>query len=69
MYDLKLGDINHALVISIKLTVACRRMVGRKAEIYDDLLDLERAMRDAASECQRVLELIKADVAGPLISG
>lgn len=69
MYDLKLGDINHALVKAIGIVVAARRMVGKDSEVYGDLLDIEREVREAASECQRVLKLIKADAERAPISG
>lgn len=69
MYDLKVGEINHALVKSIGITVAARRMVGKDSEVYEDLQNLEREVRGAAAECQRVLALIDADGKRPLISG
>ncbi len=69
MYDLKLGQINHALVKAIRLLVATRLLVGRKSQTYDDLMDIEREVREAAAECQRVLALIDEDAKRPLISG
>ncbi len=69
MYDLKLGEINHALVKAIGILGACKRMVGRKSDVYPDLEDIDREVREAAAECQRVLKLIKADADRPLTSG
>lgn len=69
VYDLNLGMVNHALVKSIKLLAACRRMVGSKSDVYPDLVDIDREVRAAAAECQRVLELVEADASRPLISG
>ncbi len=69
MYDLNLLAVNHALVKSLRLIGACRRMVGPKAGIYHDLGDIDREVRAAAVECQRVLGLLKADENRPLISG
>lgn len=67
MYDLKLTDINNVLVKAIKLTVACRRMVGKGSEVYPDLMDIEREIREAAAECQRVLALGEGDNHRPLL--
>ncbi len=69
MYNLKLGEVNHALCVSIKLIEATKRMVGSKSVVYSDLTDIGREIREAASECQRVLKLIKVDSERPLISG
>lgn len=69
MYDLKLGQINHSLIKALKVLVACKRMVGRRSEVWDDLVDTEREIRESAGECQRVLKLIEVDEVRPLISG
>lgn len=69
MYDLKLWAVNHALVKAIQLNAACRRMVGTKSDVHEDLVDMDREVRQAAAECQRVLALMKADADRPLISG
>lgn len=69
MYDLKLGEVNHALVKGIQIIVAARWMVGKDSEVYEDLQDIEREIRQAAGECQRVLALIEADGNRPLFRG
>lgn len=69
MYDLDLEKINHVLVKAIKLTVACRRMVGPTSDICPDLMNIEREIREAAAECQRVLGLAASDADRPLLSG
>ncbi len=69
MYDLKLLMINRSLVKAVGILVAARRMVGKDSEVYEDLQNIEREVRDAAGECQRVLKLIKADGERSLISG
>lgn len=69
MYDLNLLAVNHALVKSIKMCVAVRRMLGPKSDAAGDVQDIERELREAAAECQRVLELIKVDGERPLLSG
>jgi len=68
MYDLKLLQVNHGLVKAIKVVAACKRMVGPKSEVWGDLLDIDREIRAAASECQRVLELAEADENRPLLT-
>ncbi len=69
MYDLNLVLVNHALVKAIKINAACRRMVGPKSEASQDLGDIDREIRVAAAECQRVLDLMEADANRPLIGG
>ncbi len=69
MYDLKLLMVNRSLVKAIKIVVAARRMVGKNSEVFEDLVNIEREVREAAGECQRVLKLIEADAKRPLISG
>lgn len=55
MHNLDLVKVNHALIVSIKLVGACRRMVGPKSDINNELIDINRELREAAAECQRVL--------------
>lgn len=69
MYDLNLLAVNGALVTAIKLSVAARRVIGKAGEGYDAIMDIEREIREAAAECQRVLGLIKSDGNRPLIDG
>lgn len=68
MYDFKIGMVNHALVKAVQLIGCCRRMVDRKSDVYADLTDIDREVREAARECQRVLDLIEADVNRPLVT-
>ena len=68
MYDLNLLAVNHALVKSIRLVRGAQRMLGPRSDVCDDLEDLERELREAAGECQRVLELVKADGDRPLLN-
>ena len=67
MYDLKLGEINHALCKALQLLVACKKLVPRGSPGYDDLQDIDREIRGAAAECQRVLKLMEQDAKRPLI--
>lgn len=69
MYELDLKKVNGSLVEAIKLAVAIRRMIGKDGEGYSGIQDIEREMREAAAECQRVLELVEADENRPLITG
>ncbi len=69
MYDLDLVKVNKSLVKALQLSGAVRRSLGRDAVEHSRILDLEREIREAAVECQRVLELIKADANRPLIGG
>lgn len=69
MYDLKLVMVNRALVKAIQLNAACRALVGTKSDVYGDLVDMDWEIREAAGECQRVIELIKADADRPKIPG
>ena len=68
MYDLDLEKVNHSLVKAIRLSVACRRMIGKGLPGYEEIQDIEREIREAAAECQRVLELIEADANRPLLN-
>ncbi len=61
MYNVNVLMVNRALIKAMLLNAACRRMVGRKGEVYEDLVNMEREIREAAEECQRVIRLIKAD--------
>lgn len=69
MYELDVVKVNRSLVKALKLTYACRLLVTKGGDGYEGLLDIEREIREAATECQRVLEEVKADAARPLISG
>lgn len=69
MYDLDLKKVNGSLVKAIKLSYAVRRMIGKGMSGYETMLDIEREIREAAEECQRVLGLIEADANRPLIVG
>lgn len=68
MYDLDLPKLNRSLVKCVKLIVAVRRVIGKQAPIYPEVDCLEREIRAAAAECQRVLELIEADANRPLLT-
>lgn len=61
MYNLDLAKVNHCLVIAIKLNAAVRRMVGPNSDIKDEIIDMDRELREAASECQRVIKCMAAD--------
>ena len=67
MYDLDLEKVNKSLVKSVRLCVALRRFFGKDGAEHCEFMDLEREIREAAGECQRVLELIKADAERPLL--
>ena len=67
MYDLNLTKVNKILCDSIRLVAAIRRMVGPNSDIKDELMDMNRELREAAAECQRVAKLIKEDVERPLM--
>ncbi len=69
MYDLNLLMINHSLVKSIQIVEAAKRMVGKRADVWVDLNDIGREVREAAAECQRVLELIRLDGERALCDG
>ncbi len=69
MYDLDLKKLNGSLVKSVKLLAAVRRSFGLAWKQYPELQDLNREIREAAGECQRVLELVEADADRPLING
>ncbi|KKN03861.1 hypothetical protein LCGC14_1103380 [marine sediment metagenome] len=66
MYNVNVLMVNRALIKAMLLNAACRRMVGKKAEVYEDLVNMESEMREAAQECQRVIKLIKEDGNKPL---
>ena len=68
MYDFDIVKVNKGLVVSIKLAVGVRRMLGKDGPGYEEVLEIERVMREGAEECQRVIECIKADGDRPLIS-
>ena len=59
MHNLDLVKVNHALLVSIGLVGACRRMVGPNSDIKDELKDMSRELRFAAAECQRVLKFME----------
>lgn len=67
MYNLDLKKLNSSLVKSIKLCVAVRRHLGKGAVEYSGMMDVEREIREAAAECQRVLGLVEADADRPLL--
>ena len=69
MYELDLVKVNRALVKAVKLAVATRRVIGKDNEAYSGIQDIEREVREAAGECQRVLELFEADANRPLLGG
>ena len=69
MYDLDLEKLNRSLVKSVKLIVAVRRMLSPEDAGLVEVGDLEREIREAASECQRVLGLVDADAHRPVITG
>lgn len=69
MYDIDLEKLNRALVKSVRLCVALRRRFGEVNADKAVFMDLEREIRDAAGECQRVLGLVEADADRPLLEG
>lgn len=69
MYELDLKKLNATLVKAIKLAVATRRVIGKDGEGYSEIQDIEREIREAAAECQRVLLLVEADGSRPLLTG
>ncbi len=69
MYELDLEKMNKVLVKAIGLAVATRRVIGKDAEGYSGIQDIEREIREAAGECQRVLDLVEADANRPLLNG
>ena len=69
MYDIDLEKMNRGLLKAVKLVSAVRRMLDWKGEVRVVVEDLEREVRAAAAECQRVLELVEADENRPLING
>ncbi len=69
IYELDLVKVNRSMVNAVKLCVAVRRSLGKDAVEYSYIQDLEREVRAAAAECQRVLELVEADENRPLASG
>lgn len=69
MYDLNVLAVNAALVKGIQLCGAARRMVGKGHSGYEEIMDVEREIREAAAECQRVIELAIADADRPVVGG
>ena len=69
MYDMDVEKLNKALVKSVRLCVALRQHFGQAAVDRADFMDLEREIREAAGECQRVLKLVKADAERTLLEG
>ena len=69
MYDIDLEKMNLGLVKAVKLVGAVRRMLDWKGEVRKVVEDLEREIREAAAECQRVLDLVEADGDRPLLGG
>lgn len=69
MYELDLVKLNGSLVKAVRLCVAIRQFFGKEAVEHAHFMDLEREIRDAAAECQRVLALVEADENRPLIPG
>lgn len=68
MYDLDLDRVNRSLVLALKLAVSTRRMIGKGSPGYEAVMGIEREIREAAGECQRVLGLVEADADRPLIN-
>ena len=54
---------------AIKLSGAVRRLIGPRGDGCNEIRDLDRELRDAAAECQRVLELVEADANRPPVTG
>lgn len=67
MYEIDLVKMNRGLVKAVKLVSAVRRMLDWKGEVRKVVVDLEREIREAAAECQRVLALVKEDENRPLL--
>ena len=59
MHNLDLVKVNKALVDSIGLLAAVRRLLGPNSDAKDELLDMNRELRLAAAECQRILDYMK----------
>lgn len=59
MYNLDLVKVNHALVKSVQLVAAVRRLLGPKSDVKEELNEMSRELRWAAAECQRMLKHIK----------
>ncbi len=68
MYEVDLMKVNCSLIKALKLTVAVRRMLGKGSSGYECIQDIEREIREAAEECQRVLGLVVADARRLLIN-
>lgn len=68
MYDLDVEKVNSTLVKALKLAVGARRLIGKSGAGYSEIQDIEREIREAAAECQRVLGLVAADAERPLIN-
>ncbi|MCK5480825.1 MAG: hypothetical protein KAJ06_06750 [Gammaproteobacteria bacterium] len=68
MYKFDVEKVNHSLINAIKLVAACRRMLGPKSEAKDNLVDLNRELRESAAACQKLMEVSKADEARFLLN-
>lgn len=68
MIEVDLVKVNSAMVKSVKILRSIRRSFGLAWKEYPELQDLEREIREAAAECQRVLELVEADANRPLLN-
>lgn len=69
MYDFDLVKLNSSLVAGVKLAMATKRLLGKANPGYESVGEIERGLREAAAECQRVLECLAADGNRPLIIG
>lgn len=56
MHNLDLVAVNHALVQSIKMLAAVRRMLGPNSDVKDEVREMDRELRLAAAECQRIIK-------------
>ncbi len=68
MYNFDLEKVNRSLVKCLKLVMAVRRMLGPRSDVCNEVDSLDLEIREAGAECQRVLELAKADADRPLIT-
>ncbi len=59
MHNLDLVKVNHCLVQSIQMLAAVRLLVGPNSEIKNEILDMNRELRAAAAECQRVIKFME----------
>jgi len=67
VYDIDLEKMNRGLVKAVRLVAMVRKYFGKEAADDAGCLDLEREIREAAAECQRVLGLVKEDDSRPLV--